>query len=477
MAYPTDKPSGNYSLRESNFAELDNNKIPMDNNLWKNGYKNAEESEIESVPDAHEQNWLFDVLHRNLRYTQETAEENKRLLENKVASYTTIGQIKVGSGLTITSNGVLSVVRSVAEDANVISYDLPVGSYMLWAGNTIPDYFIEPDGTPLKRSEFPDLWKFAQDNDLIGKLFDEGDGVSTFTPIDIRGHFISIANSNENIGKFTNAGLPNITGGFSLRGTEYAGDLQEGAFYQKGQGGSRGTGHEHGGVNPLMYFDASRSNAIYGKSSTVTPANWSLKLIMKAKPTPPSKVVPIGTILDYTTDDESKCPIGYIVANGGELLRSEYQELFNWASTNKLIKDQSEIPTTAHGFYGSGDGVTTFTIPDLRGVFRRSADLASDRGGTELGHYQADGLPNITGQFQGGGQMGATFGKGAFARVRGGHAISNQGEADDVYGFNAENGRKYWHQEKYKETPANTIYGNSKYVQPKSVSILPILKY
>lgn len=471
MAYPTDKPSGNYSLRESNFAELDNNKIPMDNNLWKNGYKNAEESEIESVPDAHEQNWLFDVLHRNLRYTQETAEENKRLLENKVASYTTIGQIKVGSGLTITSNGVLSVVRSVAEDANVISYDLPVGSYMLWAGNTIPDYFIEPDGTPLKRSEFPDLWKFAQDNDLIGKLFDEGDGVSTFTPIDIRGHFISIANSNEDIGKFTDVKKPTIT--VSCQGWGIVG----------GAPGSVESGRLIVGSGKKEISETLESLRVAGGDKTAeitgnfTPANWSLKLIMKAKPTPPSKVVPIGTILDYTTNDESKCPIGYIVANGGELLRSEYQELFNWASTNKLIKDQSEIPTTAHGFYGSGDGVTTFTIPDLRGVFRRSADLASDRGGAELGHYQADGLPNITGQFQGGGQMAGTFGKGAFARVRGGHAISNQGEADDVYGFNAENGRKYWHQEKYQETPANTIYGNSKYVQPKSVSILPILKY
>ena len=71
MAYPTNKPSGNYKLRDSDFAELDSKKIPMDKSLWKTGYKNAEESEVESVPDAHEQNWLFDVLHRNLKYTQD----------------------------------------------------------------------------------------------------------------------------------------------------------------------------------------------------------------------------------------------------------------------------------------------------------------------------------------------------------------------------------------------------------------------
>ena len=358
MAYPTDKPSGNYTLRDSNFAELDNNKIPMDNNLWKNGYKNAEESDVESVPDAHEQNWLFDVLHRNLKYTQETAEENKRLLENKVASYTNIGQVKIGSGLTVTSNGVLSVVRSVAEDATVISYDLPVGSYMLWSGKNIPDYFIEPNGVHLQRSNYPELWQFAQDNDLVGSLFGEGDGSTTFTVTDIRGDFISIANNDDKVGKFTNAGLPNITGEVKSNVT-YSSALPTGAFSSSGYSSWRKSGADQTLYHGTLNLDASKSNSIYGKSDTVMPANWGLKLILKAKPTPPSKVVPIGTILEYTIietigengESEISIPDGYIIANGGELLRSEYSDLFNWASSNKLIKNQSEIPTT--GSFGS----------------------------------------------------------------------------------------------------------------------------
>ena len=282
MAYPTDKPSGNYTLRDSNFAELDNNKIPMDNNLWKNGYKNAEESDVESVPDAHEQTWLFDVLHRNLKYTQETAEENKRLLENKVASYTNIGQVKIGSGLTVTSNGVLSVVRSVAEDATVISYDLPVGSYMLWSGKNIPDYFIEPNGVHLQRSNYPELWQFAQDNDLVGSLFGEGDGSTTFTVTDIRGDFISIANNDDKVGKFTNAGLPNITGEVKSNVT-YSSALPTGAFSSSGYSSWRKSGADQTLYHGTLNLDASKSNSIYGKSDTVMPANWGLKLILKAK--------------------------------------------------------------------------------------------------------------------------------------------------------------------------------------------------
>ena len=212
MAYPTDKPSGQYELRNYDFAINDANKLPIDEYLFKNGYKNADESELDSVPDAHNHNWLFDILHRNLRYTQQVAEENKTLLENKIATPTSIGQVKIGYGLEITSNGVLSVVKDVAEDANIISYDLPVGSYMLWAGNNAPEYFIEPSGQSLLRSSYPELWQFAQDNNLVGTLFGEGDGSTTFTVTDIRGSFISIANSNDKVGKFKQAGLPNITG-------------------------------------------------------------------------------------------------------------------------------------------------------------------------------------------------------------------------------------------------------------------------
>lgn len=460
MAYPTNKPSGNYKLRDSDFAELDSKKIPMDKSLWKTGYKNAEESEVESVPDAHEQNWLFDVLHRNLKYTQETAEENKRLLESKVATPTSIGQVKIGYGLEITSNGVLSVSKSVAEDANIISYDLPVGSYMLWSGKNTPEYFIEPSGQTLLRSSYPELWRFAQDNDLVGSLFGEGDGLTTFTVTDIRGNFISIANSNENVGKFTEAGLPNITATFGVLSGPQGSPSFSGAVYNAGAFGS-GVSHNNAAHHRSVSYalDASLSNPIYGKSDTVMPANWGLKLILKALPTPPSNAVPTGTILDYTG---SVAPDGYIIANGAELSRATFSQLFQWAVANDLIKDQSTIPTTAHGYYGTGDGSTTFTIPDLRGVFKRSADLASNRGGADLGMYQEDGLPNITGTF-GGSAYGATVG-GAFSDIGGRSSYERGGGGSNcIVDFNA--------------SRSNSIYGKSNFVQPKSVSILPILKY
>ena len=54
----------------------------------------------------------------------------------------------------------------------------------------------------------------------------------------------------------------------------------------------------------------------------------------------------------------STAPTGWLKANGATLSRTTYADLF------------SAIGTT----YGSGDGSTTFEIPDLRGEFLRSLD-------------------------------------------------------------------------------------------------------
>ena len=392
MAYPDNKPTGNYTLRDYDFADLDQNKLPMDEYLFKNGYKNADESEVDSVPDAHNQNWLFDILHRNLRYTLGVAEENKNLLENKIATPTSIGQVKIGYGLEISNNGTLSVTKGVAEDANIVSYDLPVGSYMLWAGTRAPEYFIEPAGQTLLRSQYPELWEFAQANNLVGKLFGEGDGSTTFTVTDIRGKFISIANSDNKVGVLSKAVLPNVT--VPCQDWGVAG----GAFGTAEQGrlvvGSGIIENKEG----LESLRVAGRNKVATVSGNIAPENWGLKIILKALPTPPSNAVPIGTILDYTS---SNVPDGYIIANGAELSRTTFNQLFQWAVANNLIKDQSTIPTTAHCYYGSGDGSTTFTIPDLRGVQKTSADLASNRVGINLGQFAsydfgASAIPDYT---------------------------------------------------------------------------------
>lgn len=77
-------------------------------------------------------------------------------------------------------------------------------------------------------------------------------------------------------------------------------------------------------------------------------------------------------------------PQGYLKCVGTEISRTTYSRLF------------SEIGT----LYGTGDGSTTFNIPDVRGYFPRFwDDSAGIDSGRSLGSTQDDAIRNITGQF------------------------------------------------------------------------------
>jgi len=70
------------------------------------------------------------------------------------------------------------------------------------------------------------------------------------------------------------------------------------------------------------------------------------------------KGVPIGTIVPYAGLD-TNVPAGWRLCNGQELNRTEFAELFAVIGT----------------LWGDGNSVTTFNVPDLRGLFLRGVNL------------------------------------------------------------------------------------------------------
>lgn len=92
---------------------------------------------------------------------------------------------------------------------------------------------------------------------------------------------------------------------------------------------------------------------------------------------------PSGALQYFAMDT---APDGWLKANGAEVSRSTYSDLF------------SAIGTT----FGAGDGSTTFELPDLRGEFLRGWD--DGRGvdsGRSFGSAQLDQMQRITGGFEG----------------------------------------------------------------------------
>ncbi len=112
---------------------------------------------------------------------------------------------------------------------------------------------------------------------------------------------------------------------------------------------------------------------------------------------------------------QNTAPTGYLKANGAAISRTTYADLF------------AAIGTT----FGTGDGITTFNVPDLRGEFIRAWDDA--RGvdtGRAFGSAQADELKshrhsmttyvnNFTGSYVLTGQ--STIGGDAYTNYTGGN--------------------------------------------------------
>jgi hypothetical protein len=148
-----------------------------------------------------------------------------------IATATTLGGVKVGSGLTVDADGTLSA------DSALAAY--PVGSIFQTVSTTSP------------AALFGGTWEqIASERVLMG------------------------ASSTHAAGTTAKAGLPNITGSFPT--TTY------GSNYNKTSGafslGSRITGNGEDSNSSFnsyyVSFAASGSNAIYGRSSTVQPAAY-----------------------------------------------------------------------------------------------------------------------------------------------------------------------------------------------------------
>ena len=115
-------------------------------------------------------------------------------------------------------------------------------------------------------------------------------------------------------------------------------------------------------------------------------------------------------------------PPGYLYCDGSDVSRQAYDKLF------------AAIGTT----WGEGDGVETFNIPDLRGVFVR---CDGGENNAEIGVRQEDAIRNISGGF---GAVASTnavaYANGCFSASQHASNAPNSGSAPWVnLGFSASN--------------------------------------
>lgn len=158
---------------------------------------------------------------------------------------------------------------------------VPAGMIIPFSGNGTPDgRWLFCDGSRFMIKDYPEL--YAAIGDIFTRRGDYfPDPTDTFRIPDLRNRFVE--GTVDNVA-YVDAGLPNIKGSVyriqAERGYNNAAQNAQGAFTIDNYGGRSDSGDGHDRAFHL-YFDASRSNAIYGKSNTVQPPALKAKYYIK----------------------------------------------------------------------------------------------------------------------------------------------------------------------------------------------------
>lgn len=148
------------------------------------------------------------------------------------------------------------------------------------------------------------------------------------------------------------------------------------------------------------------------------------------------RICKVGFVVPFAGSVANK-PEGWLVCDGSAVSRTLYKDLFDVIGTA----------------YGSGDGTTTFNLPNFSGKWA---------GGNGNGYLSA-GLPNINGTGVGVGAQSSYA--GAFSSS--GTTAQNIGGYSGTYAFPFT----------FKASNSNAIYGASSTVQPATCQTLFLIKY
>ena len=178
---------------------------------------------------------------------------------NELIFYISLQNNNIGHPLTDTTYWARAIFTG--------SSPIGVPQFTLNFNATLPENCIWLEGAEVSRTTYSILFG------IYGTTYGAGDGSTTFKLPDFRNRAIWGANS----AGYLSAGLPNIIGAFRLQGTEGSSAVS-GAFSAGAKGGSWGAGHNNTAENPLISFNASWSNSIYGNSSTVQPPSIKVRV-------------------------------------------------------------------------------------------------------------------------------------------------------------------------------------------------------
>ena len=204
--------------------------------------------------------------------------------------------------------------------------------------------------------------------------------------------------------------------------------------------------HPNSGVTAGTYRSVTvnaQGHVTAGSNPTLAIANGGTGATTAKQARANLEVEPIGTIYAFAGNN---IPSGYLPCNGSAISRTTYADLF------------AVIGTT----YGSGDGSTTFNLPNLTEKFIQGSDT--------VGTVKSAGLPNITGDV-------SIADSVLPLRVEYPHGAFYAADYVDYIGRVNTGNVSGYRVLAFDASRSNSIYGNSNTVQPPALTMRYIIKY
>lgn len=339
---------------------------------------------------------------------------------------------------------------------------VPVGTIVWSAATQAPNGYLLCNGATVGRTTYAAL--FA----AIGTTYGSGDGSTTFALPNLINRVMWGGTSP---GQYLEAGLPGIVGQAAFNGVLGSVVSATGALKQSVTSGEYQAGGANGNTTiGYINFNAADSNAIYGTSDTVQPPALTLVPYIKAFSAATNqgmidltslandiaaldaeRLKQIGQIQTFAA---TALPEGWMICDGSSVLFAdwpEFQQVYNEGRFAGMTLSSSDPSQVGKMVLNGSSGVY---LPDLEGLYEQASSAAN------AGGYLAAGLPNITGQMDGGGYYEGQEGIGALFPSN----AQPEYYAADTTGYNL-------HVCKLNISAANSnaIYGASTTVQPPSV--------
>ena len=219
----------------------------------------------------------------------QTDSTQKDYIKNKPTIPTKTSQLTNDSGFLISSD---------------IKPMLPMGHLFAWPYQTPPDGAIQCNGTTYNRELYKDFFAYATSKGWVKTeeqwqsiasanggycpYYSQGNGSTTFRTPKFA-PFMQIAIASSSAGQYHKAGLPNITGRSDIGGIYSHVNFTGAILTEKNVGNATGATHVNAGGDQRVKitFNASNSNSIYGRSSTVQPESneWMICVVVAGQAT------------------------------------------------------------------------------------------------------------------------------------------------------------------------------------------------